>query len=232
MKTICTAFRVATLLAGACLAAGAQAGGHFDVDDAGMLDPGQCQYEAWGSRTGKDPATHGLHVGPACRVGPIEIGLGVDRFATRGERAATYVGPQLKWTFYGQGADARLVAALSAGATFDTARGGRAGGQLLVPVTWRALDSLQLHANLGADWSTGTGARTLRGGMQAEWAVGERISLIVERNRAYDLWTSRIGARFSLTPLISIAVSAARFGPGDRRTHAFVIGLNCEWSRR
>lgn len=216
----------------ALLAAGVQAGGHFDVDDAGTLDPGQCQYEAWVSRAGSSPATHGLHLGPACRVGPVELGLNVDRFSTSGERATTYVGPQLKWTFYGQGADARVSAAMSASATFDVTRGGRAGGQLLLPVTWRALDSLQLHANLGTDWATGTGVRTGRGGAQAEWAINDTVSLIAERNRAYGLWTSRIGARFSLTPLISIDVSAARTGSGSDRIKSLVIGLNHESSVR
>ncbi|RZI71889.1 MAG: hypothetical protein EOP80_14415 [Variovorax sp.] len=208
-----------------------QAGGHFDVDDAGTLEPGQCQYEAWGSRVGRDPAARGLHLGPACRVGPVEVGLGIDRVATRGERTVTYAGPQLKWTFHGQGADDRLSAALSASATFDVTRGGRAGGQFVIPLTWRALDSLQLHANLGADWAPGTGARTRRGGVQAEWALNETVSLIAERNRAYDLWTSRIGARFSLTPLISLDVSAARTGRGEQRQRGFVIGLNHEFSR-
>ncbi|RYY91275.1 MAG: hypothetical protein EOO24_31755, partial [Comamonadaceae bacterium] len=167
------------------------------MDDAGTLDPGQCQYEAWASRTGTEPATRGLHIGPACRVGPLEVGLSVDRLAVRGERSVNFAGPQLKWTFFGQGANAPLAAALSASATFDITRGGRAGGQVMVPVTWRALDNVQLHANLGADWALGSGAH----GAQAEWAVGERVSLIAERNRAFDQWTSRVGVRFSLTPL-------------------------------
>lgn len=215
----------------ALLGAAAHAGGHFDVDDAGTLDPGQCQYEAWVSRVGKDPAVNGLHLGPACRVGPVELGLGIDRYAIAGERSVTWVGPQLKWTFYGQAADAPLAAALSASATFDATRGGRAGGQLVVPVSWRALDSLQVHANLGADWAVGTGARTVRGGLAAEWAMHPVVSLIAERNRAFDVWTTRAGLRFNLTPLISLDVSAARIGSGERRQNGFVIGINHEFSR-
>ncbi|RZI97279.1 MAG: hypothetical protein EOP78_01525 [Variovorax sp.] len=201
------------------------------MDDAGTLDVGQCQYEAWGSRVGKDPTVRGLHVGPACRVGPVEVGLGVDFLATRGERTVTYAGPQLKWTFYGQGADDRLAAALSIGTTFNATRGGRAGGQFVIPLTWRALDNLQLHANFGADWAPGTGARTRRGGVQAEWALDETVSLIAERNRAYDLWTTRIGARLSVTPHISIDVSVARIGRAEQRQRGFVIGFNHEFSR-
>ena len=231
MKNNHTMKRCCALAAAALWAVSARAGGHFDVDDAGTLDVGQCQYEAWGSRVGKGAAIRGLHLGPACRVGPVEVGLGVDLLATRGERTVTYAGPQLKWTFYGQDPDARLAAALSASATFDVTRGGRTGGQFVIPLTWRALDKLQLHANFGADWMPGTGARTRRGGVQAEWAFSERVSLIAERNRAFDVWTSRVGARFSLTPLVSVDVSAARIGRGAQRQRGFMIGLNHEFGR-
>lgn len=224
--------RIGALAAAALLATSAQAGGHFDVDDAGTLDPGQCQYEAWVSRVGKDPATTGLHLGPACRVGPVELGLNIDRFKTPGERATTFVGPQLKWTFYGQGANAPLAAALSASVVFDATHGGRAGGQLLLPVSWRVIEPLQIHANLGADWLPGTGVRTERYGLAGEWALHPAVSLIVERNRAFDLSTTRAGLRFSLTPLISLDLSAARIGHGAQRQRAFVIGINHEFSAR
>ena len=136
-------------------------------------------------------------------------------------------GPQLKWNFYGAAADAPLSAALSLGAVFDLRRGGRAGGQLVLPVTWRPADSLQIHANLGADWATGTGARTPRGGLAAEWALDDKVSLIAERSRASGVWTSRVGGRFSLTPQVSVDVSASRTGPGGVR--GFVVGLNHEF---
>jgi hypothetical protein len=220
--------RAAWLLAGACGlgGAGAQAAGHFDVDDAGTLDPGQCQYEAWWGRTGPEPV-NGLHIGPSCRVGPVELGLNLDRFSAAGVHSVV-AGPQVKWNFFGAAADAPLSAALSLGATFDLTRGGRAGGQFVLPVTWRPTGSLQIHANLGADWATGTGARTPRGGLAAEWALDDKVSLIAERSRAAGVWTSRIGGRFSLTPLISVDVSASRTGPQGVR--GFVVGLNHEFA--
>jgi hypothetical protein len=215
-------------LAVACAlsATGARAAGHFDVDDAGTLDPGQCQYETWWGRTGTEPV-NGFHFGPACRVGPVELGLNFDRLSVHGERAVT-VGPQLKWTFLGQAADAKLSAAVSMSAVFDATHGGRAGGQFVVPLTWRPTGSLQLHANLGADWATGTGKRTPRMGVAAEWAMNDTVSLIAERNRAAGAWTSRLGARIGLTPLISIDVSRSRTGPEG--TRGFVIGLNHEFT--
>ena len=227
-RTTVRRWHIALPLAAACAlsAAGARAAGHFDVDDAGTLDAGQCQYETWWGRTGTEPV-NGFHFGPACRVGPVELGLNFDRLSVQGERSAT-VGPQLKWNFFGQAADAPLSAAVSVSAVFDATHGGRAGGQFVVPVTWRATQSLQLHANLGADWATGTGQRTPRTGVAAEWALNDTVSLIAERNRAGGVWTSRVGARISLTPLISVDVSTSRTGPDG--TRGFVIGLNHEFT--
>ena len=208
---------------------GAQAAGHFDVDDAGTLDPGQCQYETWWGRTGTEPVT-GFHVGPACRIGPVELGLNLDRLSAQGVHTVTG-GPQLKWTFLGQAGDAPFSAAVSMGTVSDLRRGGRMGGQFVVPVTWRPTGSLQVHANLGADWALGTGLRTPRGGMAVEWALNDTVSLIAERNRAAGVWTSRIGGRFSLTPLISVDVGASRSRlPGERGVTGFVIGLNHEFT--
>ena len=222
------------MLAASCLFAnlaaspGAHAAGHFDVDDASTLDPGQCQYETWWGRTGVEPVT-GFHFGPACRVGPVELGLNFDRTSVSGVHSVTG-GPQLKWNFYGQAADAPFSAAVSMGAVFDLKRGGRAGGQFVVPLTWRPLESLQIHANAGADWANGTGARTPRGGIGVEWALNDTVSLIAERNRAAGLWTSRIGGRFSFTPLISLDVSASRTGP--RHVRGVAVGLNHEFTWR
>ncbi|MDP9990288.1 hypothetical protein J2W30_001321 [Variovorax boronicumulans] len=211
---------------------GAEAAGHFDVDDAGTLDPGQCQYETWWGRTGVEPVT-GFHIGPSCRVGPVELGLNVDRLSVQDVQRVHSItaGPQLKWTFLGQAADAPLSAAVSMGTVSDLRRGGRMGGQFVVPVTWRPVDSLQLHANLGADWALGSGVRTPRGGLAAEWALTDVVSLIAERNRASGAWTSRVGGRFSLTPLISVDISASRSRPlGGRSVTGFVVGLNHEFS--
>lgn len=209
-------------------AASVQAGGHFDVDDAGTLDPGQCQYELWGQRARRLQTTL-WHLGPACRVGPVELGLNIDRISVAGEHSHV-LGPQLKWTFLGQESEARWSAALSMSLIGERPRhGGRTGGQFVVPVSWRATDSLTLHANLGADWATGTGLRTGRGGLAGEWAFNDSISLIAERNRAFGLWTSRVGIRWSLAPAISIDLSAARTGPEGVRS--VTVGLNHEFGR-
>lgn len=206
----------------------AVAGGHFDIDDAGTLDPGQCQYETWYGRAGAEPANV-FHVGPACRVGPVEVGLNLDRFRVAGEPHAVAVGPQLKWTWFGAAADASLSAAVSAGATWDRTHRGKPGRQLVFPVSWRPLDNLQVHANIGADWAPVSGTRTGRGGLATEWALHEQLSLLAERHRSFGAWTTRVGARVSVTPLASIDLSASRTGAAQ--TRGFYIGINHEFSR-
>lgn len=209
-------------------AAHAQAAGHFDVDDAGTLDPGRCQYELWAGRF-RDARTTVLHAGPSCRVGPIELGFNVDDISVAGLRTQS-VGPQLKWTFLGQAPDAKLSAAISASTISDIPRrDGRTGGQFVVPVTWHAADSLFVHVNVGADWVTTGVGRAIRKGIAGEWALNDAVSLIAERNRAYALWTSRIGARFSLTPMVSVDVSASQTGPD--RGRGLLIGINQEFGR-
>jgi hypothetical protein len=161
-------------------AASTHAGGQFDVDDARILDPGHCQYELWMNRVPSEKATL-WHLGPACRVGPIELGLNIDDLAVDG-RHTQLAGPQLKWTFFGSAPEATLAAALALSAVFASPQGGHAGGQFVVPVTWQATDALQVNFNLGIDWLPGSGASTIRSGLNGEWALNDVLSLIAERN--------------------------------------------------
>jgi hypothetical protein len=62
--------------------------------------------------------------------------------------------------------------------------------------------------------------------------VTGQLTLIAERNRAYDLWTSRLGARLTVAPLTTIEVSASRSGAtANGRPRGVVIGLNREFAR-
>lgn len=207
------------LLAGA---AAAHAGGHFEVDDAGTLDAGQCQVEFWGSH-GQRSGVNLYHVGPACGVGVVELGFNAD--AVRGNARADLLGPQLKWTFFGREANAPLSAAVSAGAQKDVTGGGRWGGQGLLAVTWQALGPLAFNANLGADWAPVDGARTSRGGLQVQWNVRPDLALIAERNRSFSQWGSRLGLSWQLAPQTSIDASVARLGLGGGET-VYTLGLN------
>ncbi|MBS0450440.1 MAG: hypothetical protein JSS14_03940 [Proteobacteria bacterium] len=192
------------------------------MDDAGTLDAGQCQVELWDSY-GKRTNTNLAHVGPACGVGVVELGLNAD--AVRSRARADFFGPQVKWTFFGREANAPLSAAVSAGAQKDVSRGGRWGGQGVLALTWQALEPLAFNANLGADWAPGSGERTSRGGLQVQWNVLPELALIAERNRAFSQWGSRVGLSWQLSPRTSIDLSVARLGLGGGET-VYTVGLN------
>lgn len=200
------------------------AGGHFDVDDATVLDPGRCQVEAWFARApGADASV--AHLGPGCRLGPVEVGMNVDRISTpAGGR--TWLGPQLKWV-----ADP-LVDKLSAGVVWSAARdltnGGRPTQTLYVPITWWAVEKVWIHANLGVDRDV-EGERWRRQGLAVEWAASDKFTVIGERVKIVGDWTSRVGGRFNVNDMLSIDLSAARVGP--RAERVYVIGLNREFAR-
>ncbi len=85
----------AAALLGIALQEAHAAGGHHAVDDATILEPGQCQVETWADRERGSGRTL-VHLGPACRIGPVELGLNLDRTRTSGSDAAMAGGPQLK----------------------------------------------------------------------------------------------------------------------------------------
>lgn len=155
-----------------CTAAAHAAGGHFDVDDAGVAEPGHCQYETWLTRAPSPSATL-FRLGPACRVGPVELGLNFDRVATAADTRSA-LGAQLKWS-----AADPLLGTLGAGAVWsiahDLKHGGRPTHVLYLPFTWTVSDRLAVNANLGADWDV-AGARTRRIGVSASRASGSRTS--------------------------------------------------------
>lgn len=213
---------VAMCLTGA--AAARAAGGHFDVDDAAVIDPGHCQYEVWASRTPSAPAATLWHLAPGCRVGPVEMALNLDRISNATGMRST-AGPQLKWV---TDIAAPVAAGLVWGAAFDLRRGGRPARTVYAPLTWIARDTFVLNANLGADWDT-TGARTRRLGASGEWVAHEKLTVIAERVKFGGDWTSRLGARFTLTDATSVDLSAARVGP--RAARVYVIGLNHDFER-
>jgi len=200
------------------------AGGHFDVDDAAVVETGHCQYEAWWAKAPAASATL-FHFGPGCRVGPVELGFNYERLATAADSRGT-LGPQIKWV-----ADP-LVGAFSAGAAwavaYDLRHGGRPAHTAYLPVTWAANDKFAVNANLGADWNF-AGTRTRRIGASVEWIAHEKLTVIGERVKIAGDWTSRMGLRFLINEAISLDVSAARFGP--EATRVYVIGLNHDFAR-
>jgi hypothetical protein len=200
------------------------AGGHFDVDDATVLDPGRCQYEVWVVRTPASGATF-ARLGPGCRVGPVEVGVNLDR-SSGADNGRTLLGPQLKWAV--DLLPDKLGAGLAWSASYDLTNHGRPAQTLYAPFSWRAAEKLWVHANIGIDRDL-AGTRWRRQGLSGEWAANENLTFIAERVKIAGDWTSRLGGRFNISETLSVDLSAARFGPLGERVYG--IGVNQEFAR-
>ena len=200
------------------------AGGHHEVDDATVLDPGRCQVEAW-AIDGRQPALRALHLGSACRFGPIEWGLGLDGLR-QGGKGATSAGPQLKWV--SELIPQRLAVGFVTGTTWQLHGKALAVTTTYVPMTaWLGPGgSLQLHANLGQDREAGVGVRR-RWGVAMDWSVDDKLLLTAERRSQLAQALTRCGARWNLTPLSSLDFSVGR---GSGAT-LIAIGFSQEWQR-
>ncbi|HSB25271.1 MAG TPA: hypothetical protein VLE94_19395 [Burkholderiaceae bacterium] len=211
----------ALALVAAAASGGALAmGGHFDVDDAAVLAPQRCQVELWALR---GESARLAHLGPACRAGPVEVGLAFERLSEDAQRDAI-VGAQVKWvTALAPQLDVGLVGSASR----DTTRGVDLW-TAYVPVTWSVGEAVQLHANVGVD-RLGDRGRSERLGIAGEWAVDSRVTLLVERFRLFDATATRAGVRLALREAASLDLSAARVsGSGNR---IWGLGWSFEFGR-
>lgn len=202
------------------------AGGHHAVDDAAILDPGQCEVEAWMERE-RHGARALSHIGPACRVGPVELGLNLDRTRADGARPRAVAGPQLKWAHAWTGT-------VSVGVLLGAAWADRAprsmGRALVFPVSWQASDALALHLNIGKDFRRGREPDTLRAGAALEWAARPAWSFVAEAVRDSGARHWRAGARHVLAQGLSIDLSRAQGLDGGPPAW-WTLGLNWEFSR-
>lgn len=208
---------------GASLGTARGAGGHFAVDDAALLDPGQCQVEVWLER---DPGPRTLsHVGPDCRVGALELGFNVDHL--QGDVSSTLVGPQLKWA-HAIGERASVGAVALASWSSRGARLATTGAYAIV--TLQVAESVWLHGNGGRDWFADT-SPTSRAGVSLEWHAAPAWSLIGEHFRQFGLNASRLGVRWQASPALSIDLSRAG-GTGTTLDPWWTIGANWTFAPR
>jgi hypothetical protein len=179
------------------------AGGHHSVDDAAILEPGQCEVETWFSRS-KD-AERVLHGGLNCRVGPIELG-GASEYARFGGGSETAWGLQAKWA-------AQVAPGFSVGVSLTPGWLARAqpryqGAALVGLLTWSASEQLAFHANAGRDFVHG-GEDQNRWGVSGEWTAEKGWSVVLERYRERATHLARAGARWAVNDAWSVDASYA-----------------------
>lgn len=192
---------LATLLA--LTAPARAAGGHHSVDDATILEPGECQLETWADRT-TDGSRSSQHLGPGCRVGPVELSLNLDRVRTA--HTAAVAGPQLKWA-------TPLNDTVSVGAAASLSwqdRAPRSASRTAVLLaTWQPAEAWLVHANAGRDFRPGEPSST-HAGAAVEWQAAPAWSFVGERFREGGNSAWRVGGRWALTGSVNVDLSRAR----------------------
>jgi hypothetical protein len=197
----------AVLLSWACLLAPAwAAGGHHAVDDATILEPGQCDLETWVDRESGGPRKL-VHLGPACRIGAIEVGLNFDHSRPGADIAG---GAQIKWAMPLTG---QISVGVLAAANWSNLLSHYGFTSIVLPLSWQASEEWLFHVNLGRDFRAGT-SDVSRAGVAAEWSPNASWTAVAERWREGGFNYERLGGRWNVTPAWSVDLSKARSTSG------------------
>jgi hypothetical protein len=210
--------RTLALVVGCSATTAYAAGGHFAVDDATILEPDECQVEVW--RESADELGWLVHVGPACRVGPVELALNAEHFRVRDLSAQSALGPQVKWATT---LDDRFAVGIVAAATWRTRTPHYVGVSLYVPLSVKLVESLRANVNVGRDWLRG-GASLARGGIALEWQATREWVLVGERFRQAGGDFARVGAQWQASETIGFDLSRTR-GLGAAAASGWALGV-------
>jgi len=206
----------------------AAAGGHFAIDDAAVLDAGQCQVDVWIESEARADRRL-VHAGPSCGFGPVELGLGWDRLRTSSADLPTATSAQVKWAV---GITETLSVGAAAAAYWQAASPRYLGTSLVIPLSWRISDSLQTHVNLGRDFLH-RGPNPTRAGVSVEWQPVSGWLLIAEQFRQFEGTFARAGLRWEPSKALSVELSLAdRWGGRSSSWWAFGVAWAFEQRRR
>lgn len=217
---------VSAVFVGAAIVTTAHAaGGHHAVDDANLLDDGQCKLEVWTERETGGSRTL-AHAGPGCRVGPVELDLNIDRQKFAARAGTTSFSPQVKWA---TGLNDQVNMGLVVGSSFSSQSPRYTSSTVYIPLTWHATDALLAHVNWGRDFQR-NGPNQARGGLALEWTASTDWSFVAERFLQSGANSARIGARWALMPGVSLDVSrASTLGPAGPVWAT--VGVNWQFDR-
>lgn len=190
---------LALLAAGQALAAG----GHHGVDDAAILDPGQCELESWLGRA--QGGERLLHAGANCRVGPVELGAAGEH-ARGGGASATAWNLEVKWA-------TELAPGFSVGLDLQPVREAHArprhtATRFAALATWAPREDLALHLNVGRDFVR-SGDDTPRWGIGADWSPARDWWLTAERFTEARGHLARVGVRWAASEAWTLDLSRA-----------------------
>ena len=102
-----------------------------------------------------------------------------------------------------------LSIGVAASAKFNSQSPRYASSTAVIPLTWRATETLSAHVNWGRNFLRGGGGQP-RGGVSLEKAPVSDLSLVAERSREAANNSTRVGARYTLSPAIKLDLSRAQ----------------------
>jgi hypothetical protein len=200
------------------------AGGHHGVDDASLMDTGQCELESWFTR---ERGGKLVHSGLDCRVGPVEIGALLEYQRAQGA-SRTGQGVQVKWAReFGGG----FSVGASAGANWEAHQRPRYQGTTVSTLfSWVANDKLSLHANIGRDFLRGQ-PDVPRSGVSVEWfPFSPSWRLEVERYVEDETQFARGGLRWLASDRWTVDLSRAQSLRGPRPSN-WTLGATFAFAR-
>ena len=198
-------FFLLALLAGLLLPAPTfAAGGHHAVDDAAIVESGQCNLELWAERSNLDHRQL-QHAGLGCNLLGAEAELNVDRETARSASSLHLHGVQLKWA---TGLTPQLAIGLVTALGWQD-QAPRSQQSLLVPLTWTPREDLAFHVNVGRTLRKGADDLTQRG-IAAEWQVTPDWQALAEHFHDGQRPLTRLGLRRTLSDRLTLDLSFAR----------------------
>ncbi|HEY0826125.1 MAG TPA: hypothetical protein VGD76_20225 [Ramlibacter sp.] len=208
-----------------CATGGAgAAGGHHAVDDAAILEAGQCEVEGWFSRARDGERL--VHAGANCRVGPVELGAAGEYARLQGSSDTAW-GLEAKWAM--DIAEGLAIGAKVGPGWAAHVRPRYTGVSASVLASWKPGDTLALHLNAGRDF-THAAADENRYGASLEWTPAPAWSLVGERYKEEGTHFVRAGVRFMGGESWSVDLSRSRrlSGPG---VSAWTLGATWAFDR-
>ena len=177
-----TAGTTATL----ALCAKAQAaGGAYVVDDGAINAPRECNVDLWHQSARHKGSNHDNVIASACTFNQLpwlQLGAALQRQYADGS-GETQVNPQIKVQLLNR-QDLGLQLALAGSARWARRRAhGFDGGDLSLPVTFNATDSVRLHLNVGWAHAYDDSEQNHRStwGIASEYDLTQRLTLIAQR---------------------------------------------------
>jgi hypothetical protein len=202
------------------------AGGHFAVDDANILEAGNCKVEGWLSS--EDRGEKLAHAGTGCRVGPIELTGSVIYAREVAGDSATGYGLQGKWaTPVGPGFSAGLLVANSWQAHDHPPW---AGGTVSTLFTWTPVDDLAFHLNIGRDY-VNRGRNMAHSGVAVEWSAKPGWLVVGERFVQLETQYLRAGLRWAANEALNVDFSRA-YSLSGRFGSIWTIGASWQFEHK